>query len=161
MDEDQIRKVAERLGVSIEIVQKAQKLAHQAPIFRADYGAVDVNTPSTLFPHIQEAAHRIGTTKSGLLRAILYRYLQSTWEPDYWDRWMYKGEVHITDKQLWRTTITRVAEEVFKKRAVDQRMTRAKIVRSLFLGYIHGNFYTDLKLVNKAKFSSNLSDYVR
>lgn len=161
LSEEKLAEVAAKLGVTVEIVQKAQKLASANPIFRAEGGGLQINAPRTLFPIIEEEAQKRNTTKSGIFRSVIHKYLANTWEPPYYDTWTCRGERHFgrPPNRMWRTMVPIGATEAFDERARRTKTTRSRLLRSLLVGFLNGDFYVNLKIVNKAEFSPNKEDY--
>lgn len=159
MTPEKLIKISKRLGVTEELLLEARVLAKKPQIFRKVFARVDVNVPPPLIIIIREKAKEVNTTGTGLLRSLLYRYLKENWEPPYRDTWTYMGVRYVAKKNNIKATISPAAMKAFNIRMDRIHSTKGKTMRSLYLGYLEGNFYRNLEIVTRYKFSQEVDSY--
>jgi len=155
-----------KLGILPELLEEARllKLSKMNNFIAGTKSSIKIaimSTPDEIIKRVEEVAIDLRTTKVGIVRSLVYRYLTNSEEPIYSDFWILDGTRYVVAgrKRVLKASMAKGPWDALVHRCERRRLSHAGLIKTLVVNFLAGDYAQDLVIVTKGHFYPNKEDY--
>jgi len=155
-----------KLGILPELLEEARllklsKMNNFIAGTNSGTKATVISTPGEIVKRVEEAATDLRTTKAGIVRSLVYRYLTNEEEPIYSDFWILDGTRYVVvgRKKSLKASMPKGTWDALVHRCERRRLSHAGLIKTLVVNFLAEDYAQDLVIITKGHFYPNKEDY--